>query len=125
MDVPRVVRRALAVSVPVAVLLLASVAVAGSPRVITQAQSGRTYHIGKGGDLTLRLSEKWVWTEPSRSPRGILELTPVEYFVDPGFREWTITGRLRGTAVLRASGAPPCTNCGVARRLLRITIVVR
>jgi hypothetical protein len=123
MDVRRVVRRALTLSVPVA-LLVVSAAAAGSPRVITQNQSGKTYRIVKGGTLTLRLSEPWVWTEPSKTPRAILELTPVEYFVDPGYREWTITGRARGTAVLRSTGRPRAGGAG-ATRLLRVTIVVR
>jgi hypothetical protein len=124
MDVLRVVRRALGVSAPAAVLLVAAAAAAGSPRVITQNQSGRTYTVAKGGTLTLRLAEPWVWTEPSRTPRGILRLTPVEYFVDPGYREWTITGRVRGTAVLRSTGKPACPDCGAPRRL-ELTIVVR
>ena len=53
---------------------------------ITQAQSGHTYRVAKGGELTLRLSERWAWTEPHASGRG-LQLTPVEYFRDPGYRE--------------------------------------
>ena len=49
MDVPRVVRRALAVSVPVAALVVVISALAGPPRTITQAQSGKTYRLAQGG----------------------------------------------------------------------------
>jgi predicted secreted protein len=83
-------------------LLLATVA-ATAP--ITQAQSSRTYRVAKGGELTLRLSERWAWTEPHASGHG-LQLTPVEYFRDPGYREWRVDAVAPGTFTIRAAGTP-------------------
>jgi hypothetical protein len=123
MDVPRVVRRALAVSVPVAALVVVAAALAGPPRTITQAQSGKTYTLAKGGTISLRLSGRWAWTEPRASTRAI-ELTPVSYFVDPGYSEWTVSARARGTATIRATGTPTCVHCGLGVKKVRITIVV-
>jgi hypothetical protein len=83
--------------------LVLATAIATAP--ITQAQSGRTYRVSKGGELTLRLSERWSWTEPRASGRGI-ELTPVEYFRDPGYLEWRIDAVARGMFTIRALGSP-------------------
>ena len=43
-----------------------------------------------------------------------VELTPVEYFVDPGFREWTIEARTSGRATIRSVGRPHCSTCADA-----------
>ena len=53
-----------------------------------------------------------------------MELTPVEYFVDPGFREWTIEARGRGNATIRSVGKPNCSTCALATRSFRITVAV-
>jgi len=53
-----------------------------------------------------------------------VELTPVEYFVDPGFREWTIDARQSGRATIRSTGKPNCSTCALATRSFRVTIVV-
>ena len=95
---------------------------ASVPR-ITQSQSGKTFRLAKGGRATLRLSSRWVWTQPLVSSRAI-ELTPVEYFVDPGYLEWEVTARARATATIRSLGKPACTGCGLSRRSFRVTIVV-
>src|SRR3954447_17079695 len=77
---------------------------------LTQASSGKTIRLAKGESAILRLSNRWQWGEPRVSSRAV-ELTPVEYFVNPGFREWTIDGRKRGRATIRSFGAPDCTTC--------------
>ena len=109
----------------VAVALAAAPAIAAAPAraPITQASSGKTFHLAKGQTATLRLSERWRWSEPSASSR-VVELTPVEYFIDPGFREWTIRARKRGLATIRAYGRPNCSACALTARRFRVTIVV-
>jgi hypothetical protein len=73
------------------------IATAGSVKAspITQARSGETFHIAIPGALTLRLSERWRWTEP-RLTGSAVALTPVEYFRDPGFREWRVVAHVPG-----------------------------
>jgi len=94
---------------------------ASTRRPITQADSGKSFRVPRGGEATLRLSNRWHWSDP-RASSGAIELTPVEYFVDPGFREWNIAARARGTVTIRAAGTPNCDAC-TARRF-RVTIVV-
>ena len=53
-----------------------------------------------------------------------VELTPVEYFVDPGFREWTIEARKSGAATIRSVGRPVCANCALATRRFHLSVVV-
>jgi hypothetical protein len=115
--------RWLAILLAGAVALVAALgtAVGAAKRPITQADSGKTFRVARGGSATLRLSNNWVWTTPHRSSNAI-ELSPVEYFVDPGFREWRIVGRTRGKATIRATGEPNCDVC--AARRFRVTIVV-
>jgi hypothetical protein len=90
---------------------------------ITQANSGKTVHVAKGEHATLRLSNRWRWSEP-RVSSGAVELTPVEYFIDPGFREWTIEARKRGRATIRSLGRPRCSTCARATRNFVLTVVV-
>jgi len=72
---------------------------------LTPAQSGRTFRLAKGGTATLRLPGGWSWTEPTASSRAV-ELTPVEFFVDPGYSEWKLDARARGTVTIRSVGRP-------------------
>ena len=106
-----------------AATLSLALAVGGSAkplrRPITQADSGRTFRVADGGMLTLRLSGRWTWREPRTSSR-VVGLSPVEYFVDPGFREWQIEARAPGRAIVSAVGT---TQAGALRRF-RITILV-
>jgi predicted secreted protein len=109
-----------------ALALAAAPAVAAAPAgraPITQASSGKTFHLARGQSATLRLSNRWWWSEPSVSSRAVA-LTPVEYFVDPGFREWTIRARRRGLATIRSYGRTNCSTCTLAARPFRVTIVV-
>jgi predicted secreted protein len=109
----------------VALALAAAPAVTASPAraPITQASSGKTFHLAKGQSATLRLSERWRWSEPSVSS-GAVALIAVEYTVDPGFKEWKIRARRRGVATIRSYGRPNCSSCILAARRFRVTIVV-
>ena len=109
----RPVRRGVHAVLPAvsAVALAVAVAAVAAPRpAITQVQSGKSFRIAKSGHATLRLSSRWVWTDPRLSSR-VIELTPVEYFVDPGYREWVVDARGHGTATIRSVGRPACTGC--------------
>jgi hypothetical protein len=90
---------------------------------ITQAASGKTIRLAKGENATLRLSNRWHWSELRVSSNAI-ELTPVEYLVDPGFREWTIEARKRGRVTIRSLGRPSCSACALATRKFVLTVVV-
>ena len=76
-----------------------------APAIVTQAQSGKTYRLVNGREVSLRLSGRWGWTEPRVSGPG-LELTPVMYFRDPGYSEWRVEAMARGTFTIRAAGTP-------------------
>jgi hypothetical protein len=90
---------------------------------ITQAASGKTVQIAKGENATLRLSNRWHWSEPRVSSDAV-ELTPVEYLVNPGFREWTIEARKRGRVTIRSLGRPSCSGCALVTRRFVLTVVV-
>ena len=108
-----------------AVALLSTLDASGASagRPITQADSGKAFRLKRGGDMSLRLSNRWHWSTPRPSTKGV-ELTPVEYLIDPGFREWLIHGRTSGTLSIRAYGKPNCTDCTRQARSFRVTIVV-
>ena len=103
--------------------LLAVGALSASRPTITQAASGKTFHLAKRGSATLRLSNRWSWSDPRVSSKAV-ELTPVEYYVDPGFREWTIDARRAGRATIRSIGTARCAHCPVMTRAFRVTIAV-
>ena len=90
---------------------------------LTQAASGKTIHLAKGEDATLRLSSRWRWSEPRLSSAAV-ELTQVEYLIDPGYREWTIEARKRGRATIRSLGRPGCSGCALTTRHFVLTVVV-
>ena len=105
-------------------LLVAAPTAAARRLLITQAQSGMTFHVAKGGSATLRLSGRWGWTYPRVSSSAV-ELVPVEYFRDPGFSEWAVSAKAAGRATIRSFGTPHCAGCGLDTRTLRVTILVR
>ena len=117
--------RRIAVLVTGALGLISVLGASAAPmrRPITQADSGKTFRLGRASTATLRLSTRWLWSTPRPSSRAIV-LTPVEYLIDPGFSEWRIDARARGTATVRAYGRPNCDACTLAARRFRITIVV-
>ena len=98
-----------------AALAFAGAAAGGKPLTISERDNGKRFTIHRGAQGSLRLSHDWRWTEPRVSTRTVT-LTQVDYFVDPGFNEWEIHARRRGTAVITARGVPG--------RRFRVTIVV-
>jgi len=88
-----------------------------TPRVITERDSGKTFRVSRGHDLTLRLSNRYQWTGP-RVNGSAVRLVPVNYFVDPGFEEWTIHARARGTARVVSIGH------GATSKLFRVRVIV-
>ena len=100
-----------------AFFLLVSPASATTPRVVTDRDSGKTFRVARGHELTLRLSSRYIWNGPRVRGRAV-RLTPVNYFVDPGFQEWTIHARASGTVRISAVG-----NAG-SPRLFRIRVIV-
>jgi hypothetical protein len=74
---------------------------------MTEADSGRVYALTTGDKPHLRLSNRYVWEEPRVT--GPVTLTPVEYFRDPGYREWVISFDRPGQATIKSSGRPACT----------------
>ena len=105
-----------------AAILTVSASSASKPP-ITQASTGKTFHVAKGGTMTLRLTNRWRWSEPIASSKAV-ELTEVNYLVDPGFREWTIDGQHAGRVTIRAFGRPTCVRCPTAIRRFAVTVVV-
>lgn len=103
-------------------LLLAAPAGATAHPLITQASSGKSFRLAHGATATLRLGGRWTWAQPRLGSKSI-ELTPIEFFVDPGYSEWVVTARRRGTATIRAAGTPKCTGCTQGRSFIA-TIVV-
>ncbi len=108
---------------------LASPASGVTRTVITLRDSGKTFEVRRGGELTLRLTERYNWSGPRVSGTAI-RLVPVNYVVDPGFHEWRIRARLRGTARINAvgysvEGGGKCDPGPCAPRLFRVAVVVR
>jgi len=117
------------VALAAAVLVAATPASGTSTPVVTLRDSGKTFTVRKGRELALRLNNRYSWTGP-RVRGTAVRLTPVDYFRDPGYLEWTINARARGTARISAtgyaeSGTRGCDPGPCSPRLFRVTIVVR
>jgi len=94
-----------------------------TPPPMTQRSTGKTFRIAKGATMTLRLSNRWRWSDPSVSTKAVV-LTPVAYLIDPGFQEWRVDARKRGQATIRSLGKPNCSTCALATRSFSVTVVV-
>jgi hypothetical protein len=103
--------------------IVAVAASSATPPPMTQRSTGKTFRLAKGDTMKLRLSNRWRWSEPTVSTEAV-ELTPVAYLIDPGFREWTIDARKRGRATIGSLGKPNCSTCTLATRSFRVTVVV-
>jgi hypothetical protein len=101
-------------------LVLVGAASARGPLTITERDSGKHFTVARHGVATLRLDDGWFWTEPHVSGTAV-ELSAVEYFVDPGFVEWSVRAVHRGTVQITARG----TASGAAPRSLVVTLRVR
>ena len=96
---------------------------------ITAKDTGKTFTVARGGTLTLRLPETPRWLNPRVSGTAI-RLTQVNFIRDPGYRQWSVAARARGTATITAvhyaaSGQSGCDPGPCAPRLFRVTILVR
>jgi hypothetical protein len=119
-DITGAMRRRAVVLAVVGLALGVGSAVAGGPRTITVADSGKTFVVRPGAKIALRLSGQWVWSDP-RTRSASVHLTPIEYFRYPGFQEWTVAALQRGRATIVATGQRP----DASTRRFRVTIVVR
>lgn len=91
---------------------------------INERDTGKTFTLKRTTSAALRLSGKWVWTEPKVRGRAVV-LSPVDYRSDPGFKDWEITRRATGTAKITAYGRPNCDGCSRRARFFRVTLKVR
>jgi predicted secreted protein len=117
-----------AILVATVCFLVAAPASGVTRTVITQRDSGKTFRVRLEGALTLRLSERYRWTGP-RVHGTAIRLIPVNYIRDPGFHEWTIRAKARGTARVTAvgysvEGGRNCDPGPCAPRLFRVTVLV-
>jgi len=80
-----------------------------APDVITEAFDGAVLVVQVGEERTLQLDSTWAWDIPVLDGPG-LELTPVDYLLDPGYFEWIVTAVEPGTVHLTAVGSPNCDD---------------
>jgi hypothetical protein len=96
------------------------------PDAITAADSGETYTLAPGDETSLRLSGEYEWDEPAVSGDAV-ELSPVDYFQDPGFSEWLVRAARSGSATISSAGTPVCAGqhgCPDEPISFRVTITV-
>jgi hypothetical protein len=98
--------------------ILAGAQAARAPNIVTLRHSGKTLSMKKGREVQLRLTERYQWVGPLVRGKAV-RLTEINFFVDPGYRAWTVTARRRGKAVVSAVGH------GTTTRRFRVTFVVR
>jgi predicted secreted protein len=105
----------------------AAAAIASTSPVITTRDNGKTFTVRTGGTLALRLPERPRWLNPKVTGTAI-RLTQVNFFRDPGYRQWSISALTPGTAKISAVRyAVRQTGCDLGPcgpRLFRVTIVV-
>lgn len=91
-----------------------------TPSVLTDQDTGETVALRTGDSVALRLSSDLVWESPDVDGAAVT-LTPVDYFTDPGFQEWIVTGVAAGEATVRTAG----TATDGSRAMLEIVFIVR
>ena len=84
---------------------------AKAPQVLTTRHHLRTLRLARGRSIELRLPHG---ADVRASSRSVL-LTPIDFFVDPGYVAWEVTGVAKGRAVLTARSAG---------KQFRVTLVV-
>jgi len=97
--------------------------------IITLSDSGKTYTVPSGRQLSLRLTHRYRWTSLKVSSTAV-RLVPVAYIRDPGYSEWMIRTRAAGTSRISAVGygearVRECDPGPCSPHLFRVTIVVR
>jgi len=102
----------------------AGAAAPSSSLSISERDSGRTFTLKRTTTAALRLSGKWIWTQP-KVRGGAVVLSAVDYRSDPGFKEWQITRRAAGTARITAYGRPNCKGCARRARSFSVKLKVR
>jgi hypothetical protein len=80
---------------------------AGGVDPITETDDGARIPLAVGSEIPWRLSSEWDWDQPVADGYPV-ELVPVDYLVDPGYREWLVVGASPGTAVLSVRGTGAC-----------------
>jgi hypothetical protein len=97
---------------------------APAPRAITLLHHGRTFELGAGRSISLRLpNARRFWSTPRRGGgSGTVSIHPVNYIRDPGFVEWSLTAKAPGRLTLTSFGR--CNDCTPTVRRFRVTLVV-
>ena len=54
--------RYIAALIASAIALVGAIDASGAGRPITQADTGKTFRLKRGGEMSLRLSNRWHWT---------------------------------------------------------------
>lgn len=93
---------------------------------ITQADSGKTFTLHGDSCAVLQLTNSLNWTEPQVSGTAV-QLVPVTFAQDPGYREWDIARVAPGEATITSTGSPICTPgqvCPAFVVLFQVHIVV-
>jgi hypothetical protein len=74
---------------------------------LTEEADGARLELAVGEEVSWQLSSDWEWDQPAVDGTGV-ELVPVDYFDDPGFREWLVVAAAAGTVTLTVEGLPAC-----------------
>lgn len=94
------------------------------PGLVTEMDDGATVTLAPGEEVPLRLDNSWEWEEP-RIEGDAVTLAQVDYFQDPGYREWNVVAMGPGEAVLTAAGEPACGDAAACPPVeLTLTFVV-
>lgn len=95
-----------------------------APQIVTHDDSGETLSLALGREVRLRLDNAWLWNEPVVEGTAV-GLVPVDYLVDPGYREWIVSGERTGRALVSARGEPNCADPQACPPTsVRLTLVV-
>jgi len=95
---------------------------------LTAADNGGTFGLAVGATMIVRLGEEGlVWSDLAHAGDAVTVHERL-FLLDPGYREWEVTGVKPGQSVLSAAGDPPCRNetppCAAPSQLFEATIVV-
>lgn len=74
---------------------------------LTEEADGATLQLAVGEEVSWQLSSDWEWDQPVADGTAV-ELVPVDYLDDPGFREWLVVATAAGTVTLTVEGLPAC-----------------